>query len=188
MEHLNDRIKERAHGTNATPDMLAKITPAMGHVSQLTDQLFSDLGTEYQNQKHTHVSQHKDVEILVKHLVKKNVFEFQSDKLSEHAVIDLFRSGCIRLAGQTEGGHASHLKRHLLRLRRCHGTNGGSNLEQETIADHELEHASDSQPIDFTIADKRNELDDILLYAKDADGDEGSDDELPLPTQMMNVY
>ncbi|KAF8178739.1 hypothetical protein BJ912DRAFT_1033225 [Pholiota molesta] len=127
VEHLNDRIKERAHGSNATPDLLSKITPAMGHISQLTDRLFSDLNIEHQNQQHVHVSQHRDIELLVKHFIKEKIFDFESDVLSEHPVVDLYRSGCIRLAGNNTG-HSNHLKRHILHLR----TQEGDEFEEMT--------------------------------------------------------
>ncbi|KAJ2930942.1 hypothetical protein H1R20_g6161, partial [Candolleomyces eurysporus] len=37
VEHLNDRVKEHAHGSNASPSLLEKITPAMGHIQDFTD-------------------------------------------------------------------------------------------------------------------------------------------------------
>ncbi|KAF9542265.1 hypothetical protein CPC08DRAFT_738717 [Agrocybe pediades] len=120
VEHLNDRIKERAHGSNATPEILEKITPAMGHVQDLTNKIFNELGVEYLNQRHAKVLQHKDIQILVKYFSKNSVFDFQADRLSSHIILDLYRSGSTRLAGQ-QGGHVKHLKRHVLRLRARHG-------------------------------------------------------------------
>ncbi|KAJ3567632.1 hypothetical protein NP233_g6233 [Leucocoprinus birnbaumii] len=135
VEHLNDRIKERAHGSNATPRILEKVTPAMGHIQKLTDQLFYDLGVEQQNQKHSHVEQHKDVEILVQYLVNNNIFNFSQDTPTPHVPIDLFREGLHKLAGR-DGGHQKHLDRHSLRLRtRHHDSYADSVLQVNTTED-----------------------------------------------------
>ncbi|TFK17032.1 hypothetical protein FA15DRAFT_711190 [Coprinopsis marcescibilis] len=62
VKHLNDDIKEHTDGSNATPAVLKKITPALGHIKQSTDTLYEELGIEQTNQKHTHVSQRHDVQ------------------------------------------------------------------------------------------------------------------------------
>jgi len=141
VEHLNDKIKERAHGSNATLEVLEKTTPALGHVQTLTDHLFEDRGVEEINQDHASVLQHKDVEIMIHHIHKHKIFDFTADKPSKQAVVDLYRSGCQRLAG-SNGGHAKHLQQHILRFRIHHGSSetedfnsdvGASQLNQELI-------------------------------------------------------
>src|SRR6267154_3260970 len=87
VEHLNYRIKERAHGTNATPDLLEKYTPVMGYVRSLTDRISRELGVESRNQVHAHVTQRLDIELLVGHLAEHEIFNFALDTLSEHAVV-----------------------------------------------------------------------------------------------------
>ena len=120
VEHLNDRIKEHAHGSNATPELLTKITPAMGHIQAFTDRLFEDLGVEAQNQKHKHVSQRRDVQLLFAYFQKHHVFDFARDKASSGKFrSNLFIEGMRQLSGKN-GGHAEHLARHLLRLRSRH--------------------------------------------------------------------
>lgn len=166
VEHLNDRIKERAHGPNATPNLLEKITPAMGHVSLLTDQLFEDLGIEHQNQKHKEVSQHRDIEILVKHFIQEKIFVFAADKSSQHTVTDLYQAGCLRLAGQNGGGHINHLKRHILRYRQRHsnldaGNTDGMHLTPENI---ELISAADAQELVYTTRDDAEDFNIITSY------------------------
>ncbi|KAJ7245498.1 hypothetical protein C8J57DRAFT_1438306 [Mycena rebaudengoi] len=106
VEHFNKTVKSHAHGANARPGLLEKITPAIGHIQELTEQIFEDMGVEDENQHHTKVSQHKDVALLLEHLCK--------DISSIHLVVDLYRTGLHRLAGP-DGGHARHLRRHLLR-------------------------------------------------------------------------
>ncbi|KAH7903018.1 hypothetical protein BJ138DRAFT_1021237, partial [Hygrophoropsis aurantiaca] len=76
VEHLNGRIKARAHGTNATPASLEKATPAMGHIRHLAENMFRDMGVEEQNQHHSKVQQHKDVQILVAHFSRSKIFNF----------------------------------------------------------------------------------------------------------------
>lgn len=161
VEHLNDQIKERAHGSNATPNLLSKITPAMGHLSQLTDRLFSDLNIEHQNQQHIHVSQHRDIELLVKHFIKQKIFDFNSDARSEHAVVDLYQSGCIQLAGKNTG-YSNHLKRHILRLCVRHGAINSPNSASSLLEDTELAHARDSQQINFTAQEYTSEYEGML--------------------------
>lgn len=155
VEHLNDKIKEHAHGPNATPDVLEKISPALGHLQQLSGQLFQDIGVEAKNQKHAKVSQQKDVEIASKHLHKHKVFDFASDTPSNDTFVDLYRSGGWRLSG-ADGGHAKHLKRNLLRLRSRHRTDAHDilfpNDEHELQAcNRELVIASDVGTMDYRL-------------------------------------
>lgn len=151
VEHLNDHIKERAHGPNITPDVLEKITPAIGHVSLLSDQLFEDIGVEGTNQKHAHVSQHKDIQLITNHLYKSAVFDFTRDKSSEHAVVDLYLTGITRLAGKN-GGHVKHLSRHILRLQTRHGDHLAVDTELSTAHDAELRsHTLNSREEDTMI-------------------------------------
>jgi hypothetical protein len=56
VEQFNKTIKSHAHGTNARPSLLQKITPAIGHIQELTEQIFEDMGVEDENQHHTKVS------------------------------------------------------------------------------------------------------------------------------------
>ena len=65
VEQLNDAIKEQAHGVNATPEYLEKITPAIGVIQHLTKHIYEDLGVEELNQHHAKVRQHKDIHILL---------------------------------------------------------------------------------------------------------------------------
>ncbi|KAJ7802254.1 hypothetical protein B0H14DRAFT_3092260 [Mycena olivaceomarginata] len=120
VEQLNKSIKSHVHGVNASPSLLEKITPAIGYVQELTEQIFDDLGVNDEDQHHAHVRQHQDVTLLLEHLSRSNIFDFSQDKTSNHTVIDLYRTGLHRLAGP-EGGHAKHLRRHLLRS--CTQTN-----------------------------------------------------------------
>lgn len=118
VEQLNKSIKSHARGVNASPGLLEKITPAIGYVQELTEKMFDDLGV-HEDQHHAHVRQHQDVILLLEHLSKSNIFDFSQDKSSNHTVIDLYRTGLHRLAG-LDGGHAKHLRRHLLRSRTRH--------------------------------------------------------------------
>ena len=175
VEHLNDDIKERAHGSNATPNLLEKITPAMGHVQNLTDQLFEDLGVEQQNQRHADVLQHRDVQIVTAHLLKTKIFDFHHDKPSTHTVVDLYRWGISRLAGKN-GGHAKHLARHILRLRARHSdTQLPGHIDSVDLAeraDRELAMANDSERMIFTTNSKSHELDDFILQGEGEGDDE----------------
>lgn len=149
LEHLNDKIKERAHGPNATPEMLERITPIMGVVSALTNQLFEDIGVDSLNQRHSAVSQHADVQILAEHLQKYMIFDFSVDKKSQHAMTNLYDTGLARLAGKN-GGHAKHLARHRLRLRTRH-----THIDGEESSDiNELLLAVDGGHIDFTVSNE----------------------------------
>ncbi|KAJ7026701.1 hypothetical protein C8F04DRAFT_966073 [Mycena alexandri] len=58
VEQFNKTIKSHAHGANASPGLLEKITPAIGHVQHLTEQIFEDLGVNDEDQHHAHVQQH----------------------------------------------------------------------------------------------------------------------------------
>ncbi|KAJ7356531.1 hypothetical protein DFH08DRAFT_688215 [Mycena albidolilacea] len=119
VEQFNKTIKSHAHGTNARPSLLQKITPAIGHIQELTEQIFENMGVEDENQHHTKVSQHKDIALLLEHFCKSNIFDFTKDKTSDHTSVDLYRTGIHRLAGP-DGGHVKHLRRHILRSRTRH--------------------------------------------------------------------
>ncbi|KAJ7626744.1 hypothetical protein B0H17DRAFT_1188009 [Mycena rosella] len=119
VEQFNKTIKSHAHGANARPGLLEKITPAIGHIQELTEQIFEDLGVLDEDQHHAKVKQHKDIMILLDHLCQFNIFDFLQDKLTEHTMVDLYRTGLHRLAGP-DGGHAKHLCRHVLRSRTRH--------------------------------------------------------------------
>ncbi|KAJ7017268.1 hypothetical protein C8F04DRAFT_979707 [Mycena alexandri] len=119
VEQFNGSIKSHAHGVNARPALLEKITPALGHVQELTDQICIDLGIDIENKHHAKVRQDKDVGLILKHLSVERIFDFTADKPSQHAVIDLYRGGLQRLAGP-DGGHAKRLRRHHLRFRTRH--------------------------------------------------------------------
>lgn len=159
VEHLNDRIKERAHGPNATPELLEKITPAMGHISLLTDQLFDDLNIELQSQKHAQVLQLKDIEITTRHFTQAKLFNFHFDKLSPHAWVDLYQTGCVRVAGPS-GGHANHLKRHKLRYLSRHADNNTQPPTSGLVFGDEV-MSSDTNQVNYTIGD---ELEDSINY------------------------
>ncbi|KAF8986526.1 hypothetical protein BDQ17DRAFT_1393664 [Cyathus striatus] len=92
VEHLNDCIKEHAH-------VLEKIVPAMGYVQDLTDHIFDEMGVEDLNQIHRHVSQSKDILIILQHLVVHHIFNFSLDTPSSHAVTDLLTHDLNRMAG-----------------------------------------------------------------------------------------
>ncbi|KAF8194388.1 hypothetical protein K438DRAFT_1517877, partial [Mycena galopus ATCC 62051] len=119
VEQFNKTIKSHAHGVNTRPGLLEKITPAIGHIQELTEQIFEDMGMTDENQHHTKVSQHKDVTLLLAHFCWSKVFDFTADKSSDHTMVDLYRTGLHRLAGPN-GGHAKHLRRHILRHRTRH--------------------------------------------------------------------
>jgi hypothetical protein len=153
VEHLNDQIKEHTDGANASPELLEKITPAMGHVHEMTEGLFEDLGVERQNQKHKHVSQQRDIQLLLDHFNEHSVFDFNQDKSSSGSFVDLFAEGIDRLGGPN-GGHAKHLQRHELRLRVRHNELGIDLSQSEMDAITELEVGRDAGGIgEFTIVD-----------------------------------
>ncbi|KAJ7156078.1 hypothetical protein C8R43DRAFT_1096270 [Mycena crocata] len=131
VEQFNKTIKSHAHGANARPGLLEKITPAIGHIQELTEQIFEDLGVEDENQHHTKISQHKDVALLLDHFCSSKIFDFTQDKRTDHMMIDLYRTGLHRLAGPN-GGHARHLRRHILRSR----TQDSNTFEGEQRAIH----------------------------------------------------
>ena len=91
VEQFNKTIKSHTSGTNAWPGVLEKITPALGHVQGLTKQLSFGLGIEADDQHHTVVKQHKDVQPLVDHLCQFKFFDFSGNRLSEHGVINLYQ-------------------------------------------------------------------------------------------------
>ncbi|KAJ7794566.1 hypothetical protein B0H14DRAFT_3556705 [Mycena olivaceomarginata] len=109
VEHFNKDIKSHTK----------KITPAIGHIQELTERMFQDLGVEDENQYHAKVSQHNDVKLLLEHFCKSNIFNFARDKTSNHFVVDLYQIGLHKLAGK-DGGHERHLCRHILWSRSCH--------------------------------------------------------------------
>ncbi|KAH9934210.1 uncharacterized protein B0H18DRAFT_1207744 [Fomitopsis serialis] len=149
VEHLNLRIKNRAHGTNATPEMLCKVTPSLGHVRDLTDRVYKETGVRDVNEHHAKVQQHTDIRLLANHLVTSHALSFALDQVSEHAITDLFRTGLHQLAGP-HGGHAKHLLRHRLRLRSRHAdeshgdTHPENSVEDITEAENELANAEDT--------------------------------------------
>lgn len=119
VEQYNKTIKSHAHGANVRPGLLEKITPAIGHIQVLTEQIFDDLEVEDEDQHHAKVWQHKDVALLLDHLCNSHIFDFSQDKLSNHTVADLYHTGLHCLAGP-DGGHAKHLRWHALRSQACH--------------------------------------------------------------------
>jgi hypothetical protein len=156
VEQMNDSIKEKAHGVNASPEYLEKITPALGVLHHLTEHIYADLGVEEINSLHAKVKQHVDVRGYVDHLVDYKIFHWESDTASNHAVIDLYRNGLPRLAGP-EGGHAKHLIRHKNRLRKRDDNDSGSptvDRQELMFADRELVDAIDFIPADHTIAEE----------------------------------
>ena len=149
VEHLNLRIKSRAHGTNATPEMLRRVTPSLGHIRDLTDRIYHEIGVQDLNERHSRVQQHTDIQLLANHFVKSHAHDFSLDTLSEDLVTDLFRTGLRQLAGP-QGGHAKHLARHRLHLRSRHGhrVNQPTDMEAGLVdaAEQELARALDSEP------------------------------------------
>ncbi|KAK6984254.1 hypothetical protein R3P38DRAFT_2806622 [Favolaschia claudopus] len=119
VEQFNKSIKSHAHGSNARPGLLERITPAIGHIQELTEKMFDELGVFDADQRHTDVKQHEDVILLLEHFCKADVLDFSKDKASSHLVVDLFQTGLHRLSGP-KGGHAKHLQRHDLRSRQRH--------------------------------------------------------------------
>ena len=175
VEHLNDKIKECAHGSNVTPEVLKKTPLALGHVQALTDQLFEDLGVEKINQDHASVLQHKDVELATKDIFKNKIFNFTADIPSKQAVVDLYRTGSQRLAG-SNGGHVKHLKRHTLRLRTHHASGSTEIILQDSHSsedplDPELVLATDCVRRNYTLGGENNELEDLLNQEDTIDED-----------------
>lgn len=116
-EHYNGDIKEQAHGTNMTPQVLNQITPALGPVSVLADNLFRELGVERRQKRHAHVKATIDVHTLAKHLLKNHTLDFTGDQPATTKVPDFYVKG---RDGLTKKGHARHLERHLLASRTRH--------------------------------------------------------------------
>ncbi|KAJ8080878.1 hypothetical protein PM082_017713 [Marasmius tenuissimus] len=117
-EHYNDRIKERAHRTNASPATLSHHSPTAGHLQELSNNLFEDLGVEALNQRHHRVEQHGDVAKLTRYFISQlSLFRFDEDRETKHKMVDLFGMGIYRIS-RPPGGHAKHLIRQKLRLRR----------------------------------------------------------------------
>lgn len=161
VEHVNLNSKGFVRGTNATPQCLKTITPVIGKLDDLSAWIFSELGVEATNQHHAKVRQHKDVEMLAHHLWKNGVFNFASDKPSEHAVVDLYNIGCVLLAGE-KAGHKKHLAKHTLQL--CN--------QDKTITDDVLESAA---ALDCYLAQVHNI--DALEFALNDDDEHGRIDE-----------
>ncbi|KAJ7257349.1 hypothetical protein C8J57DRAFT_1074436 [Mycena rebaudengoi] len=159
VEQFNGSVKSHAHGANARPALLEKITPALGHVQELTEQMCTDLGIDHVNNYHAKVRQDKDVRLMLNHLCTEDIFNFGTDVRSQHAVIDLYRGGLPRLAGQ-DGGHAKHLRRHQLRSRIRHVNDMPPSWspEDERVAvelhDLERELALDSEQPEFSVSDE----------------------------------
>lgn len=175
VEHLNGDIKERAHGPNATPKLLEKITPAIGPCKELTARTFKAMGVQRINEHHAAVKQHKDIQILTGFMESRKVFRFDEDTLSEHAVVDLFRHGLRRLSGP-QGGHAKHLERHALRFRTRHGKDAFNGLtvgekEREKELYQELEHGIDRAGVDCDVRDIGQAIVEMI------EGDAGGGDE-----------
>ncbi|KAF8997527.1 hypothetical protein BDQ17DRAFT_1309756 [Cyathus striatus] len=172
VEHLNDRIKEHAHGTNVTPMILEKIVPAMGYVQNLTDHIFEEMGIEQLNQHHAHVSQTKDVLIVLQHFEAHHIFDFTMDIPSSHTVIDLYTHGLQRVGG-TNGGHRRHLARHKLRLRKRHSLFGDLALQDNEELVNRLEQdlviASDAVPISFSLGTSDEILEDVSNVTDEGD-------------------
>lgn len=151
VEHLNNAIKSCAHGPNATPKLLEKITPEIGEIRQLVQQLFDDLDVEDIYQRHSYVKQDKDIWLLVAHMQKNQIFRWGQDRVSGHEVPDLLHRGLFQLAGR-QGGHMKHLMRHKLRLRTRHVVNDAdahaavsdTEVALAREADEELGHAVDT--------------------------------------------
>lgn len=167
---------------------MEKITPAIGYVQELTEQIFEDLGVNDEDQHHAHVRQHKDVILLLEHLCKHKIFDFSQDKVSDHTVVDLYRTGLHRLAGP-EGGHAKHLRRHILRSRTRHvnemppgyedglGTSRGAamyddvssyNSDVEELEQLDKELALDNERPKLTLLEQ---LDDMMRWGVDYSDD-----------------
>ncbi len=158
VEHLNKSIKGRAHGANASPALLEKVTPALGQVQQLTQEICDELGVDALNQRHSHVRQEKDVALLVTHLMKANVFNFGKDVKSAHTAAPLYPEGLRKLAGAS-GGHAKHLARHKLRLRARHTVDSAetemliSESDQELLDELNTAIDSPANQLDYSIDD-----------------------------------
>ncbi|KAK6993225.1 hypothetical protein R3P38DRAFT_3326484 [Favolaschia claudopus] len=69
VEQFNKVIKGHCHSVNVRPGLLEKITPAIGHVQELTEKMFEELGVFDEDQRHHDVSQRKDVVLLLEHLI-----------------------------------------------------------------------------------------------------------------------
>ncbi|KAJ6536865.1 hypothetical protein B0H19DRAFT_962392 [Mycena capillaripes] len=153
VEHFNDVIKEHVKGSSATPALLEKIVPALGHIQHLTMHMYKDLGVEDVNQDHSKVRQHKDVEILTGYFTSSKLFDFNNDKISQQTMVDLYRHGLRRLAGST-GGHAKHLARHKLRFRTRHNAEEDAATLALYMGDRELEESTDLNKSKFTVQEE----------------------------------
>lgn len=180
VEHLNGDIKSHAHGSNATPKLLEKITPAIGEAHVLTTNVFRELGVDDLNQHHAKVKQHKDIQLLVQHLRLAHTFDFAKDKVSHQTVVDLYRNGLHRLGGP-DGGHAKHLARHQSRMRARHG-NIGDNFGKGIFFgvdegdEHERTTSRDETRVEFILRDE-DDLDDLqeMLDMEENDDTIGGD-------------
>ncbi|KAJ7342794.1 hypothetical protein DFH08DRAFT_938169 [Mycena albidolilacea] len=61
VEHFNKVVKSHTDGVNAAPGALEKIVPVIGHIQELHEQVFEDLGINDHDHYHSKVAQHKDV-------------------------------------------------------------------------------------------------------------------------------
>lgn len=176
VEHLNLRIKTRAHGTNATPDMLQKLTPSLGHVRDLTDRIYTETGVQGINEHHAKVHQHTDVKLLVNHLMRTHALQFSHDTKSQHNVVDLFQCGLRQLSGP-HGGHMKHLLRHRRRLRSRHGRQGDTEhdvgqMDINSVADIIREEEDISSTPQYVLVDPE----DVESIAGAAVGTVGAQD------------
>lgn len=169
-EQLNESIKDKAHGVNATPEYLEQITPAIGVIQHLVDHVYKDLGVEEINQHHAKVRQHLDSHLILDHFINTDIFDFPEDKPSDHAVVDLYRGGCQGLSG-ANGGHARHLARHVKRLRTRHGL-----AVSEVEVDRELTEARDRHETEFSLKEVDN-IDGDAEIDNDIEGREFEDEE-----------
>ncbi|KAJ7319279.1 hypothetical protein DFH08DRAFT_1034962, partial [Mycena albidolilacea] len=120
VEQFNKSIKSHAHGVNARPALLEKITPALGHVQNLTNQICVELDVDIEIKHHAKGPAGQGCWVTSRAPLYRGNIRFAADTPSQHAVIDLY-CGCLqRLAGPAEGGHAKHLRRHYLRFRTRH--------------------------------------------------------------------
>ncbi|KAF8238486.1 hypothetical protein L208DRAFT_1375159 [Tricholoma matsutake] len=87
VEQFNKTIKSHTSGANAHPGVLEKITPALGHVQGLTEQLSLDLGIEAEDQHHAEVKQHKDVQLLVNHFGESRISDFDMIEVMQNTLL-----------------------------------------------------------------------------------------------------
>ncbi|KAJ7315567.1 hypothetical protein DFH08DRAFT_942843 [Mycena albidolilacea] len=76
----------KPNGVNAALGALEKIVPAIGHIQELREQVFEDLGIDDHDHYHSKVAQHKDVRLLLRHFLSAKVFNFSADASGKHKV------------------------------------------------------------------------------------------------------